>query len=53
MFLHRFSTPPTKQKRVENAIISRWLFASLLMKAFNYQVIPFIEKWRDSTDDAN
>jgi hypothetical protein len=52
MFPHRFNTQPTKKKHEENAILSRWLFASLLMKAFNYQVIPFIEKRRDCTDDA-
>jgi len=52
MFLHRFNTPPTKEKHVENAILSRWLFTSLLMKAFNYQVIQFIEEGRDCTDDA-
>jgi hypothetical protein len=50
MFLHRFNTPPTKAKHVENAIFSRWLFASLLMNAFNYQVMPFIEKGHDCTD---
>jgi len=52
MFLHVFKTPLTKEKHVENAILSRWLFASSLMKAFNYQVIPFIEKGHDCTEDA-
>jgi hypothetical protein len=52
MFLHRFNTPPTKEKHVKNAILSRWLFASLLVKVLNYQVVPFIEKGLDCTDDA-
>jgi hypothetical protein len=37
---------------VENAMLSRWFLASLLMKVFNYQVIPFIEKGHDCMDDA-
>lgn len=45
-------TPHPQEKHLENAIISRWLFASLLMKVFNYQVVPYIEKGRDCTDDA-
>jgi len=43
---------PQRDKHVENAMLSRWFLASLLMKVFNYQVIPFIEKGRDYTDDA-
>jgi hypothetical protein len=37
---------------VKNSVLSRWLFASLLMKMFIYQVIQFIENERDFTDDA-
>jgi hypothetical protein len=37
---------------VKNSVLSRWLFASLLMKVLIYHVIQFIENECDFTDDA-